>query len=308
MRLLWIQPGAIGDFIVVLPGMAWVKQILTPAWFEVWAERINLPLVQAPAYADQAVALPDTGLDRYPPPAGLLERLQEFDLVLSWWGAGTAALARLHPNSYFLKSLPPDASCHILDFKRSQLENLFGSSLAGFPHYPKIAWTSEDIEFAGDFAGDHKHQPIALIHPSASGKRKQWPVADYAALAVRLAAEKGMQIFLDEGPLDGDLCDELARFVEASNVKVQLRRVRLTNLRQLSAVLSLCALYIGNDSGITHLAAASGTCTLAIFTVTDPKVWAPRGPSVWVCMNPDVDEVWAKVNDALRSKKHLQVV
>jgi len=50
----------------------------------------------------------------------------------------------------------------------------------------------------------------------------------------------------------------------------------------LAAILSRCRLYVGNDSGVTHLAAAVGVPTVAIFGPTDPDVWAPRGPGVRV--------------------------
>jgi ADP-heptose:LPS heptosyltransferase len=293
MRLLWIQPGAIGDFIVALPGMTWVKQNLKPEWFEVWAERVNLSLAQAPGYADHAKALADTGIDRYPLPERLFERLNDFDQVLSWWGAGAAVVVHRHPSSYFLKALPPGSSFHVLDFKRSQLETLFGSPLTDFPPYPEIHWTSEDIQFARQVLGSGLKQAIAVIHPGASGKAKQWPAANFAALAVRLAVEKRMEVLLAEGPLDRSVRDEVVCYVAASNAKVNLKWLRVDNLRRLSAVLGLCDLYVGNDSGITHLAAASGTRTLAIFTVTDPNMWAPRGPNVIVCVNPTVDEAWA---------------
>jgi len=295
MRLLWIQPGGIGDFIVAMPGMAWVKQGLKPKWFEVWGESHNLPLVQVPGYADHAVALAETGIDRYPMPEAFFERLREFDLVLSWWGAGAAALARRHPNSYFLKALPPGASFHVQDFKRNQLEGLFGPNGPDFPPFPKILWTLEDLRIAEQRLASEQSGAVVVIHPSASGNEKRWPDANFAALAVRLAQEREMQILLAEGPQDRSICDEVANLIAARKVKVELGRLKLENLRQLSAVLSLCALYVGNDSGITHLAAASETPTLAIFTVTNPKVWAPRGPSVRVCVNPTVDEAWARL-------------
>jgi len=56
--------------------------------------------------------------------------------------------------------------------------------------------------------------------------------------------------------------------------------VRLDNLYELACWLARARLYIGNDSGITHLAAAVATPVLALFGPTDPSVWAPRGPNV----------------------------
>ena len=67
--------------------------------------------------------------------------------------------------------------------------------------------------------------------------------------------------------------------------------VRIENPGRLAAVLSRCRLYIGNDSGITHLAAALGVRTIALFLETDPRVWAPRGPRVQLLHRPNVEQV-----------------
>src|SRR5262245_16996342 len=296
MRLLWIQPGAIGDFIVSMPGMAWTKRRTNAVWFEIWSERINVPLAEAPNYANQALALADAGIGRYPLPKRFFERLQAFDMVLCWGETARSVIAEHHPNSHFLPSFPPAGSFHVADFKRSQLETLLGSSSEDFPPYPEIHCTEEDLQFARHLVTNDQQRPVAVIHPSASGKRKQWPLANFAELAVRLAAQRGMKIFLAEGPDDALLYKEIAGYLAVPYAKDDLVRLKVTNLRQLSAVLSLCSLYIGNDSGITHLAAASGTPTLVIFTVTDPKVWAPRGREVRVCVNPTVDEAWAALS------------
>ena len=58
--------------------------------------------------------------------------------------------------------------------------------------------------------------------------------------------------------------------------------VEIGNLYELACWLARARLYIGNDSGITHLAAAVGTPVLALFGPTDPRVWAPRGEHVRV--------------------------
>jgi ADP-heptose:LPS heptosyltransferase len=58
--------------------------------------------------------------------------------------------------------------------------------------------------------------------------------------------------------------------------------VRIDDLYELACWLAGARLYIGNDSGITHLAAAAGAPALALFGPTDPAIWAPRGPNVRV--------------------------
>jgi ADP-heptose:LPS heptosyltransferase len=74
----------------------------------------------------------------------------------------------------------------------------------------------------------------------------------------------------------------------------------------LGAALSRCGLYVGNDSGTTHLAAAVGCATVALFGVSDPVLWAPRGRLVRLVRSPgnsmndlDVDDVWAACLDVL---------
>ncbi len=69
--------------------------------------------------------------------------------------------------------------------------------------------------------------------------------------------------------------------------------MRFENLYELACWLARARVYIGNDSGITHLAAAVGTPVVAIFGPTDPAVWAPRGERVAVIAGGRLDEIEA---------------
>src|SRR5262245_63242035 len=88
MKLLVILPGAIGDFILTLPSVAWLTQRLSSNFLEIWTERVTLPLATSPGYAQRALALADTGLDCWPTPEVVIDRMKKFDKVLSWRGAG----------------------------------------------------------------------------------------------------------------------------------------------------------------------------------------------------------------------------
>ena len=58
-------------------------------------------------------------------------------------------------------------------------------------------------------------------------------------------------------------------------------------LRHFAAFMTTCNAYLGNDSGPTHLAAALGLPTIALFGPTNPHIWSPRGPNVFIISSSD---------------------
>jgi ADP-heptose:LPS heptosyltransferase len=295
MKLLLILPGAIGDFILTLPSVAWLKRKLRPIWLELWTERLNLPLATSPGYADQASALADTGLDRWPTPETVFTRLKQFDRVISWRGAAfqewNEEMRRRVPGMDFLPGFPPSLELHAMDFRRRQVESLCGPD-ESFPCFPQIELPQCVTEFDQEYLAAEigRGLPIVMVHPGASHPRKRWGADHFSCLASQLM-NASTQVLLCEGPLDGDVVDEVVSGLRVNNAESPLRRVRIENLIHLAAVIQRCRLYIGNDSGIGHLAAAIGTPTLSIFTVTDPRIWAPRGPRSKALVCPAVSEV-----------------
>lgn len=122
-------------------------------------------------------------------------------------------------------------------------------------------------------------EDFAIIHPFASSANKRWPLEDYREVAARL----GMPVKWCAGP------DEPLE-----------EAVRIDDLYELACWISTARVYIGNDSGIAHLAAAVGTPVVSIFLASDPRVWAPRGPRAAVLDRPSVAEVVAATHALLR--------
>jgi ADP-heptose:LPS heptosyltransferase len=115
-----------------------------------------------------------------------------------------------------------------------------------------------------DNSQDAPREEFAAIHPFSGSPRKNWPLENFRELARQL--EAGMPVRWCAGPEDPPL--------EGA--------VRIDDLYELARWLARAQMYVGNDSGITHLAAAVGTPVLALFGPTDPAVWAPRGAHVTV--------------------------
>jgi heptosyltransferase-2 len=129
-------------------------------------------------------------------------------------------------------------------------------------------------------------------------------VKSWIELGRQLAAEKDVTLLLVEGEADGHSALALA---EAWH-ELPMLRARLLPLPILAALLRRCALFLGHDSGVTHLAAASSRelPVVALFGASDPAVWAPPRAGVTVIRNPaglgliSVEEVAAAARPLLR--------
>lgn len=251
MRRLLIRPGAIGDCIVSLPALEHLREEYT----EVWAPGAVTPLFR---FADRAVSIASTGLDHLEipdrePPRGLVERLRGFHSIVSWYGANREEFRRrvagLDLPFTFFPSLPAESDGHAVDFYLRQAQTL-RNGVAAVPSVPRIRLRREDAGFA-------------VIHPFSGSPRKNWPLERFRELAARLRPR--LPVLWCAGP--EDYLDDA---------------VRIDDLYQLAGWLAGARVFIGNDSGISHLAAAAGAPVVALFGPTDPGKWAPRGERVAV--------------------------
>lgn len=120
--------------------------------------------------------------------------------------------------------------------------------------------------------------PRIALHAGVGGYAplKQWPVERFVTVARALVAGDGATILLVGGPDMALLGRDLAGRIGAGAVDLTGR----TNLPTLAGLLRQCDLLLGNDSGITHLAAAVGCRALALFGPTNAGAWAPAGARV----------------------------
>jgi heptosyltransferase-2 len=123
---------------------------------------------------------------------------------------------------------------------------------------------------------------FVAIHPGSGGRKKCWPAERFARLAVKVAAQ-GLTPLLLFGPAD----ESSRREFEASCPPgVFWGCVAGRPLREVLAWLSCARCYVGNDSGITHLAARACPA-VALFGPTDARVWAPLGKCVRIVRAPE---------------------
>jgi len=124
------------------------------------------------------------------------------------------------------------------------------------------------------------------VHPGSGSRAKNWPLERFVETARRLS--RGRPWLLALGPAEKDVPPP-----------PEARLARGLPLRTLGAVLARAGLFLGNDSGISHLAAACGTRTLALFGPTDPAQWAPVGHAVLTLRPPSADLADLQVDEVV---------
>ena len=138
------------------------------------------------------------------------------------------------------------------------------------------------------------------IHPGSGSPSKNWPAERFLELARRWASARPRlekPFLLSLGPAEA----EHGLAVPSTAVVA-----REWPLRVLGAALVRAGLYVGNDSGASHLAAAAGAPTLALFGPTDPAVWAPVGPRVCALRAPGLALEGLSVDEVVRAALRLR--
>jgi ADP-heptose:LPS heptosyltransferase len=170
---------------------------------------------------------------------------------------------------------------------------------------PFLAVPQPDRDLAADTlsrAGYDGSRPLIAIHPGSSGRAKCWPLGNYLELIARLQEGMGAFVIILTGPAeDASFRDRIVAFTRGRPGVVAVADAPLTTV---AALLGLSHLFIGNDSGIGHLAAMLGSSVLILFGPTDPALWRPVGQQVTaihaaLLAELRVDEVSARVADVL---------
>jgi heptosyltransferase-3 len=309
MKILFIRGGALGDFIVTLPTL----RLLRERWPDAHIELLGHPRLAEIAvqryYLDAARSVDHRTLSAFFTPRAVLDPewmdyIGTFDLVLSYFydpdGLFRLNLDRCHPGEIHTWSprVPNDfgrpAARHfagIVDSLGLALADNVASEV--FP-------SPGDKDAATAFLNGLKSGTrLVAIHPGSGGETKNWPKESWAELGRRLiAAKPDVALLLIEGEADA----AQAEFLLNAWKDLPHLRARWLPLPILAALLRESVLFLGHDSGITHLAAASrrDLPIVALFGPTDPAVWAPPRAGVHVLRgtptlaNIKLDEVFQK--------------
>jgi heptosyltransferase-3 len=318
-NILFIRGGALGDFILTLPTMRLVRERWPDAHIEVLGHPRIAEIALRRYYLNATRSVNHGPLSAFFTPRAVLDPewmdyIGDFDLVLSYFydpdGLFLLNLERCKPGQ--ILTYPPrvpegfgrPASRHFA----GMVEPL-GLAL-GNDSSSEVFPSPEDVGAAGSFLeGLKPGTRLVAIHPGSGGETKNWPKESWAELGRRLTeALSDISLLLIEGEADA----EPAQFILDAWKEVPHLRARWLPLPILAAVLRQTVLFLGHDSGITHLAAAArlDLPIVALFGPTDPVVWAPPRPGVRVLQgdpvlkNLSVEEVFQAAIAVLKNAKN----
>lgn len=153
---------------------------------------------------------------------------------------------------------------------RSQLEDDFSEEAPlGFPGTGK-----------SDTFGSSQG-PLIILHPGSGSPYKRTPSPVLATLASGLMAAPGRRLYVVGGPADHESVCQLQAALSSMEITV----LQEMDLLSMSRFIRQAHLFIGHDSGLSHLAAGLGVPSLLLFGPTDPSRWAPQGEHVVVMGN-----------------------
>ncbi len=283
-KTLIIHSGGIGDLLLALPAMRLFRHAFrqSPLYLMGHPERLSLVAYDLKAEAihsvDQA-AMAYFYLDDAFLPSPLCSFFSSFSLILAFSGKGGPTLSKNLAKAgvgrvLTLPALPSEGlRVHASDYL---IELLRKKGIEGeVPDHP-LQLSEEALKFSRDYlarSGLKENERILAIHPGSGNPAKNWSPSHFAEVADWAAGLA--RVLLISGPAQDGV----------QEVRGNLRRAtpliaENLSLLQLSAILKRCTAYLGNDSGITHLASSLGFPTVALFGPTDPEVWGPRGTSV----------------------------
>jgi ADP-heptose:LPS heptosyltransferase len=311
---LILHPGALGDVLLAIPAL---RMLRAPADELVLAAQPRIGrLLASLAVVSRHVAFDTLGLDTLfgdDAPPERLRQLVAGARVVSWFASGdqsfTRRLAALAAETVAASTAPPTGTTvwqHLVASVGARAvaatEHACCDAMAVAP-----ALVAEGRSALTD-AGWDGARPLVMLHPGAGGVAKRWAIEGFAETAQALVDSFGVDLVVHEGPADHDAVVALR-----ARLRVPARYLADPSLETLAGAVRHAALWIGNDSGVTHLAAAVGTPTLALFAPAN-LAWRPwaRDARVQV-VSPgalsrgDVDSAVAEAAAWLRARDPVRV-
>ena len=325
-RGLIVQPGAIGDCILTLPLAAYMKDTLDLGGIDILGHTEYIGFLPGRSCVDSVRSIDSIDVHRLFAETAKFVLKDQDPLINAFRDYGWIVTFLGGPDSNFEQNLiftancshsaevitlsmkpPKDFSKHLADFYIRQFIDQSGFSLQRQTIQTGdclIKATEADINTGKELLreiGLGFGEKLMVIQPGSGGTKKCWHLENFLAVARELDS-RGVEIIFLLGPA------EMERYSDATITKISSVGKCLADLSltQVLGLLSCVGGFIGNDSGITHLAAALGVRTYSIYGPTNPEVYKSIGPDVTVFASKIAS--FAKKPSMRLQRKFLEVV
>lgn len=265
---LAVHPGALGDVLLAVPALRALRGDADGSLLLAAQPHIGA-LLEALEVVDGHVDFDALGLDAlFVDDPARAPRLPPLGRLVCWFGARDPRFVRrltaLMPGAVVAPSVGPDAPVWA---------HLLATVGAGTREWREPLAAPPPVRAAGTKAladaGADAPPPWLFVHPGAGRAAKRWPAEAFARTIATLAARKRMNVIVHQGPADAGAAAALHRQLGAGVVWLVEPA-----LPALAGALAHAGLYVGNDSGVSHLAAALGVPGLALFDARQ-LAWRP---------------------------------
>jgi ADP-heptose:LPS heptosyltransferase len=294
-RLLVPRPGAIGDALLTAPALTALRGHFPKHDLWLASNATAAPVLAAMGLADAWWGFESPAVTRLfmAGEPGPDDAFTPIDVAVGWGrdpdDVLAASLRRRGADPVLIVPSRPAAG-EVVHVARHLVRTLAPLGLADAgANLPAIQVSADDELRADDVLGQTglAGRPFMIVHPGSGSLIKNWPGERFAEVVDWLRAREGIQTLLLAGPADDDVIRRVATSLDRP-VPVLKNGPLLT----VAALMRRARLYLGNDSGLTHLAGLAGLPTLALFGPTDPALWLPLGPRVRALRHnplPDLD-------------------
>jgi len=282
-RILVIRGGAIGDFILTLPALRALREAYPRAHLEILGYKHIVALTENRGYAQAVRSIEYGPLSSFfarssELPSDLANYFASFDLIVSYLydpdRIFETNLRRCGVEDVVLGPGKLGNSEHAAIQLARPLAEL-GIEVHDFA--AKIFLSPQDRQLATEFLHDCA-RPIVALHPGSGSEKKNWRLENWVQLGDALLEADSFRgsLLVVSGESDEPAVAELEAIWKNA---ARVRFAKNLPLPHLAALLEQ-TIFIGHDSGVSHLAAAAGANCILLFGPTDPEIWAPRSENV----------------------------
>lgn len=281
-RVLIVKLRSIGDTVLATPSLIALRRFLPDAKIDILLEDWVAPLLEGHDAVNEVLSMPPGNAARLKMAREI--RRRRYDVAFNLHGGTTATFFVAASRAAYRIGLRSYQYAFVYTHAFPSADNFWGTrklhsaeqqlallGFAGVPvkDRPKTHLVVTDKGRTARVSGWNDCSRYALMHPSTAFFTKQWPVENFARTAEYLA-EQDLKIVAIASKAENEVLENLKQ-----QSKVPIQTYNDLTLPEITTLTSKATLFVGNDSGIAHIAAAVQTPSVVIFGSSNRTHWRP---------------------------------